>query len=102
MDGLQIILSEQVEGAEHLIVFNVKGAGGLKVALVGDEGGRLDVELLGGADLAELLVVLLGRDSGGPSRAAAVVVMRVGVEVLSVVLLGTVVEELRHDYAAGG
>jgi hypothetical protein len=96
-----IILSEQVKGAEHLIVFDVKGAGGLKVALVGDERGRLDVELLGGADLAELLVVLLGRDSGGPSGAAAVVVVRVGVEVLSVVLLSTVVEELRHDYAAG-
>lgn len=97
-----IILSEQVEGAEHLIVFNVKGAGSLKVALVGDERRRLYVELLGGADLAELLVVLLGRDSGSPSGAAAVVVVRVGVEVLSMVLLGTVVEELRHDYAAGG
>jgi hypothetical protein len=96
-----IILSEQMERAEHLVVLNVKRAGGLEVALVCDEGRGLDIEFLGGADLAELLVVLLGRDSGGPSGAAAVVVVRVGVEVLSVVLLSTVVEELRHDYAAG-
>lgn len=67
MDRLQIILGKQVKGAEHLIVLNVKRPCGLEVALVCDEGGWLDVEFLGGADLAELLVVLLGRDAGGPS-----------------------------------
>jgi hypothetical protein len=101
MDGWQIlatyiILREQVEGAEHLIVLDVERSGGLEVALVGDEGGRLDVEFLGGADLAELLVVLLSRDSRRPPGPAAVVVVRMSVEVLGVVLLGTVVEELRH------
>lgn len=93
MNGLQIVLSEQVKGAEHLVVFNVEGACGLEVALEGDGRGRLDVEFLGGADLAELLVVLLGRDSGRPPRSVVVVGMRV--EVLRV-LLRAVAEELRH------
>lgn len=92
-----IILSEQVERAKHLVVFDVEGPCGLEVALEGNHGGGLDVELLGGADLAELLVVLLRRDSGRPPRPAAVVVVRMSVEVLRVVL-ATVVEELRHDY----
>lgn len=48
--------------------------------------------------MAELLVVLLSRDPGRPPRSAAVVVVRVGVEMLGVVLLGTVVEELRHGW----
>jgi hypothetical protein len=89
-----------MERAEHLVVLNVKRAGGLEVALVCDEGRGLDVEFLGGADLAELLVVLLSRDPGRPPRSATVVVVGMGVEVLGVVLLGTVVEELRHDYRA--
>lgn len=97
MNRLQIILSEQVERAEHLIVLNVKGARGLEVALKSNHVGGLDVELLGGAHLAELLVTLLGRDPRRPPRSAAVVVVRVGVEVL-LVLLRTVVEKLRHDY----
>lgn len=59
MDRLKIILSEEVERAEHLVVLDVKGPGGLKVALEGNQVWRLDVELLWGADLAELLVVLL-------------------------------------------
>lgn len=91
-----IILREQVEWAEHLVVLNVKGPRGLEVTLEGDHGWRLDVELLGGADLAELLVVLLRRDPGRPPRSAAVVVVRMSVEVLGVVLC-PVVEELRHD-----
>ena len=92
-----IILREQVERAEHLVVFNVEGPRSLKVALESDQGRRLDVELLGSADLAELLVVLLSRDSGRPPRSAAVVVVRMSVEVLRVVLC-PVVEELRHDF----
>jgi len=102
VDGLEIIFGEQVERAEHLVVFNVKGAGGLEVTLEGKRCRGLDVEFLGGADLAELLVVLLGRDPGRPPRSAAVVVVGVGVEVLGVVLLGTVVEELRHVGGGGG
>lgn len=91
-----IILGEQVEGAKHLVVFNVKRPGGLKVALKGNQVRGLDVELLGGAHLAELLVVLLSRDPGRPPRPAAVVVVRMGVEVLWV-MLAAIVEELRHD-----
>ena len=86
-----------MEGAEHLVVLDVEGAGSLEVALEGEHGRGLDVELLWGADLAELLVVLLGRDPGRPPRSAAVVVVRMSIEVLGVVL-GGVVEELRHDY----
>lgn len=95
MDGLQIILSEQVERAEHFVVFNVERPCGLEVALECNHGGRLDVELLGSAHLAELLVVLLGRDPGRPPRSAAMVVVRVRIKVLRLVL-ATVVEELRH------
>jgi hypothetical protein len=93
-----IILSEQMERAEHLVVLNVEGAGSLKVALEGNGRGGLDVELLGGADLAELLLLVLGRDPRCAPRSAAVVMVvgvLVGIEVLGVVL-GTVVEELRH------
>lgn len=99
MDGLQIVFREQVKGAKHLIVFNVKGASSLKVTPKGKGGGRLDAELLGGTDLAELFVVLLGRDSRGPSG-SAVVGVRVRVK-LSVVV-GTVVEELRSHGGMGG
>lgn len=97
VDGLKIILSEQVERAEHLVVLNVEGAGGLKVALEGNGRWWLDVELLGCANLAELLLLVLRRDPGRTPRSAAVmvVVVLVGIEVLGVVL-GTVVEELRH------
>lgn len=87
-----IVLGEQVEGAEHLVVFDVKGAGGLEVTPEGEGGGGLNAELLGGTDLAELLVVLLGRDSRGPPGSAMVGV-RVVVELR--VVVGTVVEELR-------
>ncbi len=95
-----IILSEQVERAEHLVVLNVEGTGSLEVSLKGNGRGWLDVELLGGADLTELLLLMLGRDPGRAPRSAAVVVVivLVGVEVLGVVLC-TVVEELRHGRA---
>lgn len=98
MDGLEIILSEQVERAEHLVVLDVKGPRGLKIALEGNHGRRLDVELLGSADLAELFVILLSRDPGRPPRSAAVVVVGVSIKVLGVVLLlcAVAVEELRH------
>lgn len=96
MDGLQIILSEQVKRAKHLVVFNVEGPCGLEVALECDQGGWLDVELFRCANLAELLMVLLSRDPGRPPRSAAMVVVRMSVEMLLVVL-GTIAEELRHD-----
>lgn len=92
-----IILGQQVERAEHLVVLNVERAGSLEVTLEGNGRRGLDIELLRGADLAELLLLVLGRDPGCPPRSAAVVVVvvLVGVEVLGVVLR-TVVEELRH------
>lgn len=93
-----IILGKQVERAEHLVVLDVEGPCSLKVALEGKHRGRLDVELLRRAHLAELLLVLLRRDPGRPPRSAAVVVVRVSVEVLGLLVLTTVVEELRHDY----
>ena len=94
-----IILSEQVEGAEHLVILNVEGAGGLEVTLEGDGRWGLDVELLWRAHLlSDLPVVLLSRDPGRPPRSAAVVVVRMSVEVLLLVL-ATVVEELRHGGA---
>lgn len=98
-DSTYIILGEQVERAEHLVVFNVEGTGGLEVALESNGRRGFDVELLGGADLAELLLLVLSRDPGCAPRSAAVVVVivvvLVGSEVLGVVLC-TVVEELRH------
>lgn len=92
-----IILSEQVEWAEHLVVLNVERAGGLEIALEGNGRRRLDVELLGCANLTELLLLMLRRDPGRTPRSATVVVavVLVGIEVLSVVLR-TVVEKLRH------
>lgn len=92
-----IILSEQVERAEHLVVLNVERPGSLKVSLKCNGGWGLDIELLGRADLAELLLLVLGRDPGCAPRSAAVVivVVLVGVEVLRMVLRA-VVEELRH------
>jgi hypothetical protein len=90
-----IILSEQVERAEHLVIFNIKRPCGLEVTLECEHGGRLDVELFRCAHLSDLAVVLLSRDAWRPPRSAAVVVVRVSVEVLLLVLT-TVVEELRH------
>lgn len=71
--GTYIILGEQVEGAEELVVFEVEGAGGLEVTAEGDEGRRLNNELLWGPYLAVLLVVLRSRDPRRPPRPAAVV-----------------------------
>lgn len=92
-----IILSEQVEGAEHFIVFNVKRSCGFKISLERNHRWWLDVELLWGAHLTELFVTLLSRHPGRPPRSAAVVIMGVSIVVLLLVL-ATVVEELRHDY----
>jgi hypothetical protein len=92
-----IVLGEQVEWAEHLVVLNIEGPRSLEVTLERKHRRRLDVELLGRAHLAELLMVLLSRDPGRPPRSAAVVVVRVGVEVLRL-MLPAVIEELRHDY----
>ena len=61
-----IILGEQVEWTEELVVLEIEGPGGLEVAAESDEGGGLYDELLGGADLAVVLVVLGLGGSGGP------------------------------------
>jgi len=95
VDGLEIILSEQVERAEHLVVLNVERPCGLEVALEGEHGRWLDVELFRRAHLSDLPLGVLSRDPGRPPRSAAVVVVRVGVKVLWLVLT-TIVEELRH------
>jgi hypothetical protein len=87
-----IILGEQVERAKHLVVLNIEGPCSLKVTLECKHGGWLDVELFRGAHLADLPLVL-SRDPGRTARSAAVVVVRVSVEVLLLVLT-TVVEEL--------
>jgi len=94
VDGLEIVLCEQMERAEEFVVLEVEGAGGLEVSLEGGDVGRLYDELLGGADLSELLVALGGRDPRRPPRSAMVGV-GVGVEVCRMVLL-CVVEVLRH------
>lgn len=93
MDGLKIILSEQVEGAEELVVFQVEGPGSLEVALESNRGRGLYDELLWCSDLTvELLLVLGGRDARGSPRSAPMVV--VGVAVTVVQVMGVVVEEL--------
>ena len=96
MDGLKIVLSEQVEGAEELVILDVERPCGLEVTLEGNESWGLYVELLGCPHLAELLVVVRSRDSGSPPGSAAMVVVRVSIKMW--VMLSTVVEELRHDY----
>lgn len=96
-----IVLSEQVERAEHLVILNVERPRGLEVALECEHRGRLDVELLRRAHLADLPVVLLGRDPGRPPRSAAVMVVVVGVRVKVLwLVLAAVVEELRHGDGA--
>jgi hypothetical protein len=90
-----IILSEQVEGTEHLVVLDVKGPCSLEVSLECKHRWWLNVELLGRAHLAELLLALLSRDPRRPPRPAAVMVVRMRIKVLWVVLTA-VVEELRH------
>jgi len=95
VDRLKIILSEQMERTEQLVVFQIKRLGRLEITLEGDNIRWLDNELLGGADLTELLVVLRSRDSGSPPRSAPMVVVRVRIHVGSMVLC--VVEVLRHD-----
>ena len=61
-----IVLREQMERAEELVVLEVEGAGGLKVALEGGDVRRLYDKLLGGAHLSELLVALCSRDPRRP------------------------------------
>lgn len=80
-----IVLSEQVKGAEKLVVLQIKRPGGLEVAAEGDQVGRLDDELLGCPCLAELLVVLRRREPWPPPRPAAMVVVGVRVEMRCVV-----------------
>lgn len=82
MDGLEIVLGEQMEGAEELVIFEVEGAGSLKVATEGKQGGRLYDEFLWGPNLAELFVVVGSGDPGSSPRSAAMVgVVVVGVKV---------------------
>jgi len=81
VDGLKIILGEQMERAEQLVVFQIERPCGLEVAFEGRQSGRLDDELFGCSNLAELLLVLSSRDSGLPPRSAPMMVVRVRVDV---------------------
>lgn len=100
--GTYIILGEQVEGAEELVVLEIKRPCGLEVAAEGKQGRRLYNKLLWGPYLAELLVVLGGRDPGRPPRPAAVVgvvvVVVVGIEVWLMVLRSVA----KHGCDGGG
>lgn len=66
MDGLEIILCEQMERAEHLVVLEVEGARSLEVPLEGGDAWGLYDKLLRCSHLSELLVVLRRRESRGP------------------------------------
>lgn len=77
MDRLEIVLGEQMEGAEDLVVLKIERPRGFEIALEGSHGGRLDDELLWCAGLAELL--MLGRsDPGCPPRSAPMVIVGMG------------------------
>lgn len=86
MDGLKIVLGEQMEGTENLVIFEIKRPCSLEIPLEGDDVRCLDDEFLGRADLSELLVVLRSRDSRCPPRSAPVVVVRVRIHVRRMVL----------------
>lgn len=75
MDGLQIILGEQMERAEELVVFKIERPRGLEVALEGGHGRSLDDELFRCSHLAELLLVLRCRKPRSPPRSAPMVVV---------------------------
>lgn len=84
-----IVLGEQMEGAEELVVFEVEGAGGFKVAAEGKHGRGFYDKFFRGAHLTELLVVLGGGNARCAPRTATVVgvvVVAVGIEVWLVVL----------------
>ena len=95
LDGFAyIILSEQMEGTEHLVVLEIERPSSLEIALKGRHGRHLYSELLWRANLAELLLMLRGRDPRRPSRPAAVVSVRMGGG--EVGGMTTVAEILRH------
>lgn len=94
VNGLEIILSEQMEGAEHLVVFEVERPCGFEVSLEGNGAWRFDDKLLWCSHLTvELLLVLGSRDTRGSPRSAAVVVV-VGVAMTVIEVVGTVVDKL--------
>lgn len=69
-----IVLGEKVKGAEHLVVLEVKGPGGLEVSTECRHVGGLDY-LLWAADGPELPVVVAAGEPRSPARPAAMVVV---------------------------
>jgi len=57
MDGLKIVVCQQMERAEDLIILDIKGPGGLKVPSKGGYIGRLN-DLFRTSHRTELLVVV--------------------------------------------
>lgn len=83
VNGLEIILGEQMERAEHLVVLEVERPCGLEIALEGNRAWGFDDKLLGCSHLTvELLLVLSSRDPRGSPRSAVVVVVRVTMTVI--------------------
>lgn len=90
MNGLEIILSEQMKRAEHLVVFEVEGSCSFEIALEGNRARGFYDKLLWCSDLTvELLLVLGSRDPRGSPRSGAVmvVVVRVAMTVIEMVVV---------------
>lgn len=95
VDGLEIILSEQVEGAEDLVVLQIERPRSLKVPLEGGDVGGLYDELFRCSHWTELFVTLGCRGPRRSPRSAAVMSVGVCVEMRRMVLL-SIAKELRH------
>jgi len=99
MDGLQVVVGQQVEGAEDLVVLEVEGAGGVKGHLEGHGplGGLLFCLSLQaqGSGVLVVMVVMGSGSPGGPPRPPGMVLVGLVVEMRRVVL-GAVAIEIRH------
>jgi hypothetical protein len=82
VNGLEIILGEQMERAEHLVVLEVERPCGFEIALEGNRAWGFDDELLGCSHLTVELLLVLSRDPRGSPRSAVVVVVRVAMTVI--------------------
>ena len=89
-----------MERTKDLVILQIKRLGGLEITLKGNNIGSFDDELLGGADLTEVLLVMRSRDSGSPPRSAPMVVVRMRIHMRRMVLC--TVEELRHVWRLEG
>lgn len=74
VDGLQVVLGQEVEGAEELVVVKLEALGGLHALQVLGVRGRLRDDLLDAALSLELAVRILRRNSRAPPAATVVAV----------------------------